>query len=142
MEQFFSELGSVLGLSLVAIALLALILALLIVIPGFFIWLSLTLLGKRRSLIKCGFANLVAFVSSAFITFLISFIPILTLLSPLIFAILYLWVFKELLDLGWLHAIFAVIISIVCVMLLSVIFGVLFSAIFKPPWVPQVYFRF
>ncbi|MEM4617056.1 MAG: hypothetical protein QXY19_08670, partial [Archaeoglobaceae archaeon] len=65
---------------------------------------------------------------------------LITLFAPIIFAVIYLWVFKEILDLRWLQAILAVIISVICVMILSLIFGMMFSAIFKPPWAPH--FRF
>ncbi|MEM2726701.1 MAG: hypothetical protein QXV61_00385 [Archaeoglobaceae archaeon] len=140
MEQFFSDSITILGLSLIALVSLLVLILLLIVVPGFFIWLALAIIGKRRSLFRCGIANLVAFVASAFITIVMSIIPLITLFSPLIFAIVYLWVFKELLDLGWLHAIVAVIISVACVMVLSAIFSMIFSAIFKPPWI--AHFRF
>lgn len=140
MEQFFSDSITILGLGLFAIVSLLVLLLLLIVVPGFFIWLALAIIGKRRSLFKCGLANLVAFVASAFITTVLSLIPLLSLFSLLIFVIIYLWVFKELLDLGWLHAIIAVLISVACVMILSAIFSMIFSAIFKPPWI--THFRF
>ncbi|MDI9642300.1 MAG: hypothetical protein QFX37_02120 [Archaeoglobales archaeon] len=140
MGQFFSDSITILGLSLIALVSLLVLILLLIVVPGFFIWLALAIIGKRRALFRCGIANLVAFVSSAFITIVLSIIPLMTLFSPLIFAIVYLWVFKELLDLGWLNAIVAVIISVACVMVLSAIFSVVFSAIFKPPWI--AHFRF
>ncbi|MDI9610129.1 MAG: hypothetical protein QFX36_02250 [Archaeoglobales archaeon] len=140
MERFFSDSITILGLSLIALVSLLVLILLLIVVPGFFIWLALAIIGKKRSLFRCGIANLVAFISSAFITIVLSIIPLMTLFSPLIFAIVYLWVFKELLDLGWLNAIVAVIISVVCVMVLSAIFSMIFSAIFKPPWI--AHFRF
>lgn len=140
MEQFFFDAIAILGISLVSIVFLLILLLLLIIIPGFFIWVALALIRKKRPLLKCGFANLVAFVASAFITLILSFIPLLTFFAPLIFVAIYLWVFKELLDLGWLQAILAVIISVLCVMILSLIFGAMFSAIFKPPWAPH--FRF
>lgn len=140
MEQFFSDAITILGMSLISLIFLLILLLLLIVIPGFFIWIALAVIGKKRPLLKCGFANLVAFIASAFITMILSSIPLLTIFAPLIFAVIYLWVFKELLDLRWLHAILAVIISVVCVMILSMIFGGMFSTIFKPPWAPH--FRF
>lgn len=140
MELSLSDSVTILGLTLSAIISLLILIFLLIVIPGFFIWLSLALVGKKRSIFRCGLANLVAFVASAFITVILSSIPLITIFSPLIFAIIYLWVFKEILDLGWLHAILAVIISVACVMILSMLFAMIFSAIFKPPWV--VDFRF
>lgn len=140
MEQFFFDTITILGMGLISIIFLLIVLLLLIVIPGFFIWIALALIRKRRPLFKCGFANLVAFVASASLTLILSFIPLLTLFAPLIFAVIYLWVFKEILDLGWLHAILAVIISVICVMILSLIFGAMFSAVFKPPWAPH--FRF
>ncbi len=142
MGPYFSDSLSILGMGLIALISLLVMLILLIVIPGFFLWLSLGIIGKKRSLLKCGFANLIALISSAFITLILSFIPLIGLVAPVIFALVYLWVFKELLDLGWFHAIFAVIISVACVMLLSIIFSTLFSAIFKPPWIPHHHFIF
>uniref|UniRef100_A0A7C3MBM6 Uncharacterized protein n=1 Tax=Archaeoglobus fulgidus TaxID=2234 RepID=A0A7C3MBM6_ARCFL len=129
-NSYFIELG------FSTLIFVVVLLTLLVIIPGFFIWLSLALIGNRRPLLKCGIANLVAFVASAFITFVLSMIPPLILLSPLVFILLYLWVFKELLDLGWLHAFIAVVLSVGCVMLLSAIFGFLF-AFFKPLWIPH-----
>ncbi|MCS7143704.1 MAG: hypothetical protein NZ879_01645 [Archaeoglobaceae archaeon] len=140
MERFFFDSVTILGLGFLALLSLIVLILLLIVVPGFFIWLALALIGKKRSLFKCGFANLVAFVASAFITTILSSIPLLILFSPLIFALIYLWVFKEILDLGWLHAIVAVLISVACVMVLTAIFSMIFSAIFKPPWL--INFRF
>lgn len=135
--SFFNSL-TFFGVSLALISILVFLL-LLIAIPGFFIWLSLALIGKRRPLLKCGFANLIAFISSAFLTFILSFSPLI-ILSPLIFVLIYLWVFKELLDLGWSDAILAMVISVAFVMLLSAIFSLSFSAFFKPAWLPN--FRF
>lgn len=140
MERCFSDYINLLELGLFTLISLFLLLLLLVIIPGFFIWFALALVGKKRSLFRCGFANLVAFVASAFITTILSSVPFLIILSPLIFALLYLWIFKEILDLGWLHAIFAVIISILCVIVLSMIFSIIFSTIFRLPWIPN--FRF
>ncbi|MCS7130117.1 MAG: hypothetical protein NZ872_01710 [Archaeoglobaceae archaeon] len=119
-----------------SLLLLIFLILLLIIIPGFFIWLALALLGKKRSIFKCGLANLVSLVASVVITSILSLIPLLAMISPLIFALIYLWVFKEILDLGWIYAILVVLISIACVMLLSIVFIILFSAFFKPPWIP------
>ncbi|MCX8172109.1 MAG: hypothetical protein N3D09_00655 [Archaeoglobaceae archaeon] len=139
MGQFLSD-STILEISLITTGLLLLLLFLLIIVPGFFIWFALILTGKRRSIFKCGFANLVAFVASASITLILVMIPLLSLFSPIIFLVIYLWVFKEILDLGWLRAIFTVAIGVACVMILSIIFTIIFSAIFKPPWIPE--FRF
>ncbi len=129
-NSYFIELG------LSTLIFVVVLLTLLVIIPGFFIWLSLAVIGNRRPLLKCGLANLVAFISSAFITFVLSIITSLILLSPLVFILFYLWVFKELLDLGWLQALLAVVLSVGCVMLLSAIFGSLF-VFFKPLWIPH-----
>jgi len=136
MGPYLSDSLGILGPGLIALISFLVLLILLIVIPGFFLWISLGIIGKRRSLLKCGFANLIALISSAFITLILSFIPLIDLITPVIFVLIYLWVFKEILNLGWLHAIFAVIVSVACVMLLSIIFSMFFSAIFKPPWIP------
>ncbi|MEG9194834.1 MAG: hypothetical protein V6S10_05885 [Candidatus Methanoglobus sp.] len=142
MEPYFSDSLSILGLGLIALILLLVLFTLLIVIPGFLLWLSLRAIGKKRPLLKCGLANLIALICSAFITLILFFIPLIDLIAPLIFVVIYLWVFKEILDLGWSHAIFAVIISVACVMLLSMIFSMLFYAIFRPPWLLLQHFRF
>ncbi len=100
--------------------------ALSILIPGFFIWIGLKIIGEDRSVIRCGLANLVALVSAFIIATLLSFTP-LALFSPLIYLIVYLYVLKEFLDISFLEALAATVISALVVFVVSLVVALAFG---------------
>jgi len=106
-----------------------------IIVPGFFIWVAFKVLGKDRGILHCGFANFAAFLVTAAVSFLLHFTPLVVFL-PLIAFILYLYIFKNLLDVSFLEAFLATIIAGVIVFLTAIVLMVLFGTwmlFFTPP---------
>ena len=96
-------------------------LILLIIIPGISLWVSLRLIGKRRGIIRCGVANLSAFLISVIFAGAISFIPFLTFLTPIIFLIIYFYILKEILDVNLIEAFAATAISLLVMLILMIL---------------------
>ncbi len=106
-----------------------------IVLPGIFIWIGLKIIGKERGILRCGMANLAAFVITSFVAFILHFTP-LAIILPFLGFLIYLYVLKTLLDISFIEAFAATIIAGVVIFLVSValllIFGV-WMLFFTPP---------
>ncbi len=116
----FPEFFPVLNLVVVLFVLLSLFL------PGIFIWLGLKIIGRNVSVVKCALANLAALVVAFIITTLLSLTP-LGLIFPLIFLLVYLYTLKALLDISFLEALGATIISAVIIGIIGIILALIFN---------------
>lgn len=114
-----------------------------ILVPGLLIWLGLKLIGKNRSVFRCGFANFAAFTLSAIVSFFLYFTPLVILL-PLIALIVYFYTLKTLLDVGFIEAFAASLIAGIVVFLLAIIILILFGIwlLFTPPPSQIMHIRF
>uniref|UniRef100_A0A7C3VM79 Uncharacterized protein n=1 Tax=Archaeoglobus fulgidus TaxID=2234 RepID=A0A7C3VM79_ARCFL len=127
MPPFFDFLA--LGFGFIVFLLLA------IVIPGLFIWIGLKVLGKDRGVLRCGFANLAAFVITSFFAFVLHFTPLVVVL-PLLGFLIYLYILKTLLDISFIEAFAATVIAGVVIFLIAVILLLILGVwviFFTPP---------
>ncbi len=114
-----------------------------IILPGFFIWIGLKVIGKDRGVLRCGMANFAAFVITAIVAFILHFTPLVVLL-PLLTFLIYLYVLKILLDVGFIEAFAATIIAGVVIFLLAVVLLLIFGVwlLFTPPPAQMMHVRF
>nr|WP_276627787.1 hypothetical protein [Archaeoglobus fulgidus] len=114
-----------------------------IILPGFFIWIGLKVVGKERDVLRCGMANFAAVVITAVVAFILHFTP-LVLLLPLLAFLIYLYVLKTLLDVGFIEAFAATIIAGVVIFLLAVILLLIFGVwlLFTPPPAQMMHVKF
>ncbi|MEM0022872.1 MAG: hypothetical protein QXK44_04900 [Archaeoglobaceae archaeon] len=97
-----------------------------ILIPGLLIWFGLKLIGKNRSVTRCGVANFAALTLSAVVSFFLHFTPLVIFL-PLIAFIVYFYTLKTLLDVGFIEAFAATLIAGIVVFLVAVVILILFG---------------
>ncbi|WP_202318597.1 hypothetical protein [Archaeoglobus neptunius] len=114
-----------------------------IILPGFFIWIGLRVLGKDRGIVRCGFANFAAFTITAVVAMLLHFTP-LFIIVPFLAFLIYLYVLKSLLDISFIEAFAATVIASVVVFLTAVIMLAMFGVwlLLTPPPPPMVGMRF
>ncbi len=119
----------------IGIALILFIVAVLvaIVISGFFLWIALKIVGEDRGIIEAGIANLVAGFASLITLSILSLIPPLILLSPVIAFVVYVYVLDLILHIGFVKAIaVSVIANLVFLVVSGIIAMVLGVASFYP----------
>lgn len=129
---------------LFAIWILISFVALSILIPGFLIWVGLKAIGKKRSIFKCGLANFTAFSITAIVSFFLHFTP-LAILIPLLAFLIYFYVLKTLLDIGFIEAFVATLIAGIVAFLLAILILVIFGIwlfLTPPPQMPHFVVRF
>jgi len=97
-------------------------------------------IGKEQNILLVGVINLAAVFFALLITSLISFIPFMSLLSPVLGYFAYIYALKGLLKLtfweAFLASFLAALVFIIVVLLLFFIFGFWlfkFTPIYKPP---------
>jgi len=124
-------LGSVLFLIFLTIGLL-----LAIVISGIFLWMALIILGDKRGILACGIANIVSSIIAGILIALLSLIPLLALLSPIIAFLVYSYILSKMLDISYGKAIAAAVLSFVVLAFVSyVVF--LFTV---PVYIPHTHY--
>jgi hypothetical protein len=107
-----------------------------VIVPGFFIWLGLKLIGKERGIVRCGLANLAAVLFATILAALIGLIPVINLITPLAFFLTYLYGLKSLLDVGILEAFVATVLATVIIVAIAFVMAVitgLWFVSFAPP---------
>ena len=109
-----------------------------IVISGIFIWIGLKVIGRERGLIRSSIANLAAFVFASTVAVILHFTPLVVFL-PLIVFLIYLYILKVLLDIGFIEALAATIIATLVVFIAAFILMVIFGIwlLFTPFTHPQ-----
>ncbi len=96
-----------------------------IVISGIFLWIALIILGERRSLLASGIANIVSSIVAGISVVLLSIIPFLVILSPIIAFLVYSYVLSKMLDISYGKAIVAAILSFVVLVFVSYVVSLL-----------------
>jgi len=126
-----------------ALWLLLAFITLSILIPGFLIWVGLKVIGKKRSIVKCGFSNFAAFLITAVVSLFLHFTPF-AILIPLIAFVVYFYVLKTLLDIGFIEALLATLIAGIVAFLLAFIILAIFGVwlLFIPPQIQRFSIRF
>ncbi len=120
MPPYFNFLFPALSIAVLTFALVS------ILIPGVFIWIALKLLGKDRGIIRCGLANLAAFIFAAIIAAILHFTPLIFFV-PIISFVVYLYALKLLLDISFLEAFVATIIASIVIFFTALILAAIFG---------------
>ncbi len=97
-----------------------------ILIPGFFIWIGLKLLGRDVGVIRAGFANFVAVIFASVLAYLFLATP-LFFLAPLISFVAYFYALKSLLDVSFIEAFAATIIASIVIAVIAFIMALFFT---------------
>ncbi len=112
-EQFFCEI------------VLVLFTILAIIVPCISLWIGLRVIGRKRGLVRCGIACLSALIISTILTGIVSFFPLLNLLTPLVFFLSYLYVLKVVLGVNIVEAFAATAVSLLILLILAIITAIL-----------------
>ena len=113
------ELFEFLGIALI-LFFVALLVA--IVVSGFFLWIALKIVGEDRGIIEAGIANLVAGFASLITLSILSLIPPLVLLSPVIAFVVYVYFLDLILHIGFVKAI---AVSVIANLVFLVVSGII-----------------
>ncbi len=105
-------------------------------LPGIFIWIGFKLIGRDVSVIRCALANLAALVVAFIVTAALSLTP-LVLIFPVIFFLVYLYTLKVLLDVSFLEALGATVISAVIIWIIGAILALVFNVWILSSFVPK-----
>ncbi|MCD6494256.1 MAG: hypothetical protein J7K36_10800 [Archaeoglobaceae archaeon] len=119
-----------------------LLLILSILISGFFVWISLKIIGKKKGILEASLANLGAVVFASIVTIAIALIPLIGYISPIGGYFAYLYALKVLLNISMFDSFLVSIVSVVVFVLLSTLISFVFGiwllkyALFKPMFRP------
>lgn len=129
---------------MIEVVFFGLLLLLTILFSGFFLWIGLRLIGRRKGILEAGLANLAAGIFAFIVLVVIAAIPLIGIISPIMSYFAYLYALKAILNINMLEAFLVSIISSLVFFfvsaLISVVLGVwLFEyAMIKPPFKPMV----
>ncbi len=107
-----------------------------ILISGFFLWIGLRVIGKKRGILEAGLANFAASIFAAVIFGISATIPFFGIFSPFVGFLAYLYALKTLLKVSLIDALAVSVIAlmafIVAVFLFAMIGFQLFSLAPQP----------
>jgi hypothetical protein len=112
-----------------------------ILLSGFFLWIGIRIMGKKRGILKAGLANLAAGIFAFVIVTIVASIPILGMFFPIAGYLAYLYALKAVLDLSLIEAFLASMLASIAFVLLSMLVAMLIGIwFFKFAAFPQVHF--
>jgi len=115
---------------------LGLALLISILVSGFFLWIGLKVIGKKRGILEAGLANFAASIFAAVIFGISAVIPFFGIFSPFIGFLAYLYALKALLKVSMIEAIVVSVVAsiafIIAVFLFTIIGFQLFSLAPQP----------
>jgi hypothetical protein len=132
---FFGNLPLLAGSAFLAILIFF---VLIIVVPGFFIWLGMKFLGKDVGVIRCGIANFIAIVFASVLSYLLYPTPLFFFI-PLISFVAYFYAMKSLLKVSFIEAFAATLIASVIIIVLSGLM-IFFFGFPVPKTLPRIHF--
>jgi len=128
----------ILPLSEILLSILSLLL--IIVISGAFIWIGLKMIGKNQNLLFVGVINLAAVFFAVLVTSLLTFVPFVSVISPILGYFAYIYALKGLLNLtfweAFLASFLAALVFVFVTLILLFLFDIWvfkFTPIYKPP---------
>ncbi len=126
----------------IGVALILFIVAVLvaIVISGFFLWIALRIVGEDRGIIEAGIANILAGFASLITLSVISLIPPLILLSPVIAFVVYVYVLDLILHIGFVKAIAVSVIANLVFLVVSGIIAMLLGVTSMYPVIHSMHY--
>lgn len=92
-----------------------------IVFSGFFLWVGLKIIGKRKGILESGLANLAAGIFAYAILTVAGVIPFFVIMSPVIGNLAYLYALKVLLKISLFEAFLASILASIVFYILAMV---------------------
>ena len=106
---------------MIEVAFFGLLFLLTILFSGFFLWIGLRLIGKRKGILEAGLANLAAGIFASIILLIVAAIPLFGVISPIVGYFAYLYALKAILDINLLEAFVVSIVSSLVFFFVSVL---------------------
>ncbi len=112
-----------------------------IVFSGFFLWIGLRIIGKRKGILEAGLANIAAGIFAFAVLTVAGTIPFFIIMSPVIGYLAYLYALKVLLKISlfdaFLASILASLVFYVLAMVINLFMGIWFFKFGMVPMPPR-----